>query len=99
MQDIELHAYQGRVRTRIINAWRLPMIKRTAQALQAIVLLTIDREGQVTRFQWVEKSGNGSFDASLLRAVQASSPLPPLPETFPRETLEAEIHFTPPASS
>ena len=99
MQDIQMQAYYGRIRALITNAWHLPMIREAAQALQAVVLLTIDREGQVTRFQWIEKSGNASFDASLLRAVQASSPLPPLPETFPTETLEAEIHFTPPASS
>lgn len=100
MQDIQMQAYYGRVRALITNAWHLPMMQKDAQALQAVVLLTIDREGRVTRIQWIEKSGHDSFDASLLRAVQeASSRLPPLPETFPRETLEAEIHFTPPASS
>ena len=99
MQNIQLQAYQGRVRARIIAAWRLPMMRKTAQTLQAVALLTIDREGQVIRYQLTRSSGSPPFDASLQRAVQASSPLPPLPETFPGEILEAEIHFTPPASS
>ncbi len=99
MQNVQLQAYQGRVRARIINAWRLPMMKKTAQALRAVALLTIDREGQVIRYQLIRSSGSQPFDASLQRAVQASSPLPPFPETFPGEILEAEIHFTPPASS
>lgn len=99
MQDIHLQAYKGRVQARITNAWRLPMMKKTAQALQAVALLTIDREGQVIRYQLIRSSGNQPFDASLQRAVQASSPLPPLPETFPEEILEVEMYFIPPVSS
>ena len=99
MSDIRKQAYVERVRTRITNAWHLPMMQRTAQGLQAVALLTIDREGQVIRYQLLRSSGSQPFDASLQRAVQASSPLPPLPETYSGEILQAEIHFTPPASS
>lgn len=99
MQNIQMQAYYGRVKTRISNAWSLPMMQQTAQALQAVALLVIDREGQVIRYQLLRSSGHQPFDASLKRAVQASSPLPPLPETFPQEILEFELHFTPPVSS
>ena len=99
MQDIQMQAYYGRVRTLITNAWHLPMMQKTAQALRAVALLTIDREGQVIRYQLISSSGSQPFDASLQRAVQASLPLPPLPETFAKEILEFEFHFTPPASS
>ena len=99
MQNIQLQAYKGRVQALITQALHLPMMEKTAQALQAVALLTIDREGQVIRYQLIRSSGSQPFDASLKRAVQASSPLPPLPEAFPDEILEAEIHFTPPASS
>ena len=101
MQNIQLQAYQGIVQARITKAWHLPMMKKTAQALQAVVLLTIDREGQVIRYQLITSSGNRRFDDALKRAVRASSPLPPLPEAFPGDILEAEIHFaplTPPSS-
>ena len=99
MQDIQMQAYYGRVRALITNAWHLPMMQQTAQTLQAVALLTIDREGQVIRYQLLRSSGSPPFDASLHRAVQASLPLPPLPETFSKEILEFEFHFTPPASS
>ncbi len=99
MHNIQLQAYQGIVQARITKAWHLPMMKKTAQALQAVALLTIDREGQVIRYQLITSSGNRPFDDALKRAVRASSPLPPLPEAFLGEILEAEIHFTPPASS
>jgi len=99
MQELLLRTYEQRVRARITNAWHLPIPEKMAQGLQAIALLTIDREGQVIRYELTSSSGNPSFDASLRRAVQASSPLPELPETYSGEILEAEIHFTPPASS
>ena len=99
MQEVLMRTYQERVRARIINAWRLPMPSKRAQEFQAVVLLTIDREGQVIRYELIGPSGSQPFDASLQRAVQASSPLPPLPETFPEETQVFELHFTPPASS
>lgn len=99
MQNIQLQAYQGIVRRHITAAWHVPMLEKTVQALRAVALLTIDREGHVIRYQLIRSSGSGPFDASLKRAVQASSPLPPLPKAFPGEILEAEIHFTPPASS
>ena len=99
IQEVLMRTYQNRVRARIINAWSLPMPSKMAQEFQAVVLLTIDREGQVIRYELIGPSGSQPFDASLQRAVQASSPLPPLPETFPGETQVFELHFTPPASS
>ena len=98
-QDMQMLTYQQRVRDKISQALHLPMIQQRAQNLRAIALLTIDREGRLIRYEMTQSSGDPSFDASVHRAVQASSPLPPLPETYSDEILEAEIHFTPPASS
>lgn len=98
MQQVLVRTYQQRVRARIINAWRLPMLPQTAEKLHAVVLLTVDREGEVIRYALAQSSGDQSFDASLQRAVQASSPLPPLPDTITEETQELELRFTPPAS-
>ena len=101
MSDIRKQAYVERVRARIINAWRLPMPSKMAQGLQARVLLTIDREGQVIRYELIGPSGSQPFDTSLQRAVQASLPLPPLPEDIGRDNpvQEFEFRFTLPASS
>ena len=99
MQNIQMQAYYGRVQALITNAWHLPMMQEAAQAFRAVALLTIDREGQVIRYQLLRSSGSPPFDASLQRAVRASLPLPPLPETYPKEILEFEFHFSPPASS
>ena len=101
MSDIRKQAYVERVRARIINAWRLPMPSKMAQGLQARVLLTIDREGQVIRYELIGPSGSQPFDTSLQRAVHASLPLPPLPEDIGggSPVQEFEFRFTLPASS
>ena len=98
-REAQMLTYQQRVRDKITQALHLPMIQQRAQNLKAVTLLTIDREGRLIRYEMTQSSGDPSFDASVHRAVQASSPLPPLPETYSDETLQAEIHFTPPASS
>ena len=95
MQKLLQRTYGQQVRARIINAWHLPIPEKIAQGLLAVALLTIDREGQVIRYELTRSSGNPSFDASLQRAVQASSPLPPLPETFPGDIMKVELLFTP----
>ena len=56
MQNIQLQAYQEILQARITKAWHLPMMKKTTQALQAVVLLTINREGQVIRYQLITSS-------------------------------------------
>ena len=101
MSDIRKQVYVERVRARIINAWRLPMPSKMAQGLQARVLLTIDHEGQVIRYELIGPSGSQPFDTSLQRAVQASLPLPPLPEDIGRGSplQEFEFRFMLPTSS
>ena len=97
LKNILVRAYEQRVRARIINVWRLPIPEKTAQGLHAVALLTIDREGYVIRYELTRSSGNPSFDASLLRAVLGSSPLPKLPRVFQGESQELRLRFTPPA--
>lgn len=98
MQEVLRRTYGERVKARVIEAWRLPMPGKTAQGIQARVLLTIDREGHMLRYELIGPSGSQAFDASLQRAVYASSPLPPLPETLSGETQKLVLLFTLPAS-
>jgi TonB family protein len=95
MQTIRLQAYQERIRELIIDAWILPLSEGTARTLQATALLTINRQGEVMRFELLQPSGNKQFDESLLRAMKKASPLPALPEDFSGPLLEVEIHFQP----
>jgi len=46
--------------------------------LKATVVLYLDADGQVLRYAFEERSGNGAFDAALERAIRAAR-LPPPP--------------------
>jgi colicin import membrane protein/protein TonB len=47
--------------------------------LKATVLLYVEPEGTVTRWRFLERSGNPAFDAALERTLRATR-LPPPPE-------------------
>jgi colicin import membrane protein len=48
--------------------------------LRATVLLFIEPDGKITRWQFVDRSGNGVFDAALEQAVRSARLPPPPPE-------------------
>jgi TonB family protein len=51
-----------------------------AVELKAKVIFTIHRSGRVIKLDLAESSGNFYFDQAAMRAVSASSPLPPFPD-------------------
>ncbi|MCP4716218.1 MAG: TonB C-terminal domain-containing protein, partial [Deltaproteobacteria bacterium] len=63
--------------------------------LEAIVLITINRNGTVVRSAFEKKSGNSHLDRSVIRAIKKASPLPPLPAGFRENNLELGIRFMP----
>jgi colicin import membrane protein len=94
LSRIRLQAYQDLVREKVQSAWIVPLPPEEIRKLQAIVLLSVSREGQVTRLQIPQPSGNPLFDESLLRAIKQASPLPPLPEDYQGASLELEMRFS-----
>jgi TonB family protein len=91
MQDIRMRAYEARVREQITDAWNPP----PGKSLEATALLTIDRDGQVTSFALLRRSGNAMFDESLLRAIRQASPFPPLPQDYSGQQVEVQSRFRP----
>jgi TonB family protein len=90
-----LRAYQELVRERIIDAWILPLPREEARNLQAVALLSVNRDGRIVRLELLKTSGNSLFDESLLRAIRQAAPLPALPEDYDGEFLEVEMRFKP----
>lgn len=54
---------------------------------EAVVYYRIQRDGKVTDLRIAQSSGSEVFDRAALRAVEASSPLPPLPRGYKRDFL------------
>lgn len=64
--------------------WQRPPL---GGGIEARVHFEIGRDGAVTEVRIVGSSGYSSFDLSGLRAVQAASPLPPLPKSYRQGSL------------
>ncbi len=66
-----------------------------AQA-RAMINVVIARDGNIVNAQIVRGSGSMTYDRSLLKALQAASPFPPLPEKYRMAFFEAPLVFNPP---
>jgi TonB family protein len=62
-----------------------------ALELKLTVHFRIQSDGTLTEIELVEPSGRDSFDLAGLRAVRLASPLPPLPRSYPHETLGVNL--------
>lgn len=76
--------YLDQVVNRITGNWTRPLVGPEARALFYFRIL---RDGTITELALVEPSGSDEFDAAARRAVEASSPLPPLPRAYKPEFL------------
>jgi TonB family protein len=67
-------------------------------ASTAMLLLSIDRSGEVRMVQTLQSSGNPMHDRLLARAVTSAGPFPPVPENYRGQSFETPLRFTPPLS-
>ncbi|MCB9377967.1 MAG: TonB C-terminal domain-containing protein [Holophagales bacterium] len=72
----------------ISRNWVRPPV---GSGIEATVHYRIQRDGKITELRIVSSSGINSFDLAALRAVQASSPLPPLPRGFRDSSLGVNL--------
>ena len=79
------------VRQRIWGEWTQSAVIGSNEV--CIVGLTIHKDGEVTDIAIEKASGNGFYDSVALRAVRNASPLPPLPESFPKSEQRFRIQF------
>jgi colicin import membrane protein/protein TonB len=72
--------YLALVQRTLRDTYILPatLSDRDRMRLKATVVLYIDPDGQVLRYAFEERSGNGAFDDALERAIRAAR-LPPPP--------------------
>jgi colicin import membrane protein len=90
---LQFQIYHASLRTRIKKNWVLPegLLKKTD--LSADLLVRIARNGKIEDFRFERKSGVASFDQEVIRTLQKSDPLPPLPEGYPRGIYEVVLTF------
>ena len=90
--DPEFAAYYGLMLGRIREAWvwtgRRPDLKVT-------VGFRVGSDGVLSGLRVVERSGDRTYDSSVLRALRGASPLPPPPAAYRRDFSDVELIFQP----
>ncbi|MCX8044897.1 MAG: TonB C-terminal domain-containing protein [Desulfobacterota bacterium] len=92
--DLKFSRYYQAIWERIQQAWVLPPLERKG-ALEAIVVITVQRDGRILGFEFEKKSGDENLDNSVVRAIKKADPLPPFPPDMRESVLEVGIRFIP----
>jgi TonB family protein len=94
--DVRFQRYYTALWRRIREAWVLPGMEGIEEdSLEAIVVITVARDGTILAHRFERHSGNPVVDESVVRAIKKADPLPPLPEGLRGRVLEVGIRFFP----
>jgi len=86
--DFTYGYYVDQMLSQISANWNRPLV---GGGVEAWLHFEIARNGEVSDIRITRSSGINSFDLAALRAVQASSPLPPLPRAFRESSLGVNL--------
>ena len=92
VKGMEFVIYQNRMLSTIKNNW---VWVGQRSNLRVVVRFNIKDNGEIVGLKVVQPSGNASYDDSVLRAVNKSSPLPVPPEAVRKDFSEVELSFRP----
>jgi TonB family protein len=93
--DFYMKQYLSAVYQKIHDHWVLPDLQNWDNSLEAVLVITIRRDGLVTDSFFEKKSANIYFNQFVLKAVKDASPLPPFPDQLKENTFEIGLRFKP----
>ncbi|MCF8130389.1 MAG: TonB family protein [Deltaproteobacteria bacterium] len=96
MEGFAIRIYQMEVEERIKSNWQYPVNLTSPSKrkdLVATVVVKVNQDGTILKSWFMDRSGNGIFDASVMKAVDRSNPLPPFPEGYNKRQDEVEVRF------
>ncbi len=93
--DFYMKQYLATVYQKVHDHWVLPDLQNWDDSLEAVLVITIRRDGVVTDSFFEEKSKNIYFNQFVLKAVKDASPLPPFPDQLKENTFEIGLRFKP----
>jgi colicin import membrane protein len=92
VKGMEFVIYQNRMLSTIKTNW---VWVGQRSNLRVVVRFNIKENGEIFGLKVVQASGNASYDESVIRAVNKSSPLPVPPEAVRNDFSEVELAFRP----
>ena len=93
--DLYMKQYYSAVYERIHKNWVLPDLQNWDNSLEAILVISIRKDGVIMNSFFEKKSENIYFNQLVLKAAKDSSPLPPFPGQMKQETMEIGLRFKP----
>lgn len=93
--DFPFPGYLRNIVAQVYRRWQKPAGNVT---FRAEVLFLIKRDGSISNFQFVERSGNLAFDLNAQGAVEAAAAanaFGPLPDGYPNDVLPVSFFFDP----
>jgi len=93
--DFYMQQYYAAVVQKIHEHWVLPELQNWDNALEAVLVINIRRDGVVTKSFFEQKSANIYFNQFVLKAVKDASPLPPFPDQLKESNFEIGLRFKP----
>lgn len=96
VRGMEFVAYHNRMLGQIKESWTWPRTWLSKPgALEVTVGFGVRVDGEIVGVELLKRSGDASFDESVVRAVRRASPLPPPPRSHARDFAQVEVTFRP----
>ena len=92
LQNPVLQKYYADVWERIQESWHSPSLS-VSKNLLAVVSIRIRKDGKIANWTIEHRSGNRSYDESIIRALQSIDALPPLPVSLNVDHLDVGFNF------
>ncbi len=86
--------YYTEVWNAIRSKWVLPDFLQDKD-LEAVLVVTVRRDGKIFTIRFEKKSGNAMYDESVERAVKKADPLPPFPAIYSPPEEQIGVRFKP----
>ncbi|UCD65424.1 MAG: TonB C-terminal domain-containing protein [Deltaproteobacteria bacterium] len=93
--DFYMKQYLSAVYQKIHDHWVLPDLQNWDNSLEAVLVITIMKDGTVTKSFFERKSNNIYFNQFVLKALKDASPLPPFPDQLKENSFELGLRFKP----
>lgn len=87
-------AYSATVRDIVARNWQAATLAAgITSGPAAVATFQIERNGRAVNYRLLQTSGNTALDLSIRRAIEDSSPFPPLPLAYDGDTATVEFIF------
>ena len=87
--------YQAAISGRLHQFWSLPEYMQKDPNLTAVIVITINKNGQIADMFFESRSGDRVFDQFVTKTIEAASPLPPIPAAMKKQRYEIGFRFRP----